>query len=618
MSTTCLKMLLAVVTLWLAAPRTAAAAPTDESGGGEASGEAADEAPSPVTIRRTRDKRAALVYGPLGTPVSRSDTQALLDYRLGTDLGMPGRVVSLDEIPIPLGDPLWVLGGDDDQLCSSGEAAPDWAAAIDTAREQLDSLQTETAQQTLDEVLSQLACADAVVEREILGTMYMMRGLARFFEERAEAARQDFRRAVTVNPSIEWDPNYPPEPQQVYLKAREDIYLPGRGRVEASFLSGEVLEVVVDGQSFTAGEPGGLDVHPGYHLLQYLMPDKSLHSRVTYVEGGETRLLLSRAGMEHAVLVGGSQPSNAPVARILLNNLCALWNVDNIYVADVTSGAGDEAYVYRFSREGARFERMMPRTVAEDETQDATEVSAIEGLLVLPNAVAEGASSTITVESAQVGDDSRIYLGPYEVQNLARVGVRTTFNLPDKIPAGVYNVRVVAPQGGEVTFPRAFSVIGDTRTETQEQPVVYVTRTTAIPSEPSERLRIGTHWGFARHRGTWALLDVEMDVRLGEGFCLDAAVGARMVEGYYPHAYWRAGFKVRWYPKVVQGYFSLNFMQYFEDLEMGPRAAVGIDVVIPSMKNFYFNVETGGGVLFETSADVFGIFHIHGGVGMRF
>jgi len=617
MSTTRLMMLLAVGFFWVAAPLPAAADATDDPATGAAAGEAADEAPETVTIRRTRDKRAALVYGPLGTSVSRSDTQALLDYRLGTDLGMPGRVVSLDEIPIPLGDPLWVLGGDDDQLCTSGEDAPDWAAVVDTAREQLDSLETEAAQQTLDAALSQLACAEAVVEREILGTMYMMRGLARFFEERAEAARQDFRRAVTVNPSIEWDPNYPPEPQQVYLKAREDIYLPGRGRVEASFLSGEVLEVLVDGQSFAAGEPGGLDVHPGYHLLQYLMPDQSLHSRVTYVEGGETRLLLSRSGMERAVLIGGSQPSNAPVARILLNNLCALWNVDNVYVADVTNGSGDEAYVYRFSREGARFERMMPRTVAEDEP-DAPEVSAIEGLLVLPNAVAEGASSTITVESAQVGDDSRIYLGPYEVQNLARVGVRTTFNLPDKIPAGVYDVRVVDPEGGEVTFPRAFSVIGDTRSETQEQPVVYVTRSTASPAEPSERLRIGTHWGFAYHRGTWAVLDVEMDVRLGEGFCLDAAVGARMVEDFYPHAYWRAGFKVRWYPKIVQGYFSLNFMQYFEDLDMGPRAAVGIDVVIPSMKNFYFNVETGGGVLFETSADPFGIFHFQGGVGMRF
>lgn len=619
MSTTRWKLLLAVVSVCAGAPFVALGAPADDTTEIAGEGDAAEESPSPVTIRRTRDKRAALVYGPLGTPVSRSETQALLDARLGVDLGMPGRVVSLDEIPIPLGDPLWVLGGDGDQLCSTGEQSPDWAAAIDTARGQLDSLETEAAQKTLDSAMAQLACADDVVEREILGAMYMMRGLARFFEERAEAARQDFRRAVTVNPSIEWDPNYPPEPQQVYLKAREDIYLPGRGRVEASFLSGEVLQVVVDGQSFAAGEPGGLDVHPGYHLLQYLMPDQSLHSRVTYVEGGETRLLLSRAGMERAVLLGGSQPSNAPVARILLNTLCALWNVDNIYVADVTNGSADEAYVYRFSREGARFERMLPREMVEDTAEEAPAASAIEGLLVLPNAVAEGASSTITVESAQVGDGSRIYLGPYEVQNLTRVGVRSTFNLPDKIPAGVYDVRVVEPEGGgEVAFPRAFSVIGDTRSETHEQPVVYVTQSSNRKEEPSERLRVGAHWGFAHHRGTWAVLDVEMDVRLGEGFCLDAGVGARMVEGYYPHAYWRAGFKVRWYPKVVQGYFSLNFMQYFEDLEMGPRAAVGIDVVIPAMKNFYFNVETGGGVLFETSADVLGVFHAQGGVGMRF
>ena len=582
--------------------------------------EASIEEPQPTqpTSSRARNRKAALVFGPIGADVRRIEAQNLLMDRLGPDKGLPGRVVGIDEIPFPMGDPLWVLGGESDTLCSSGEPSPDWAAAIDTAREQLDGLETEAAQTTLDDALGQLACTDTVVEREVLGNLYILRGLARFYEERSEAARQDFRRAVTVNPSIEWDAAYPPEPQQVYLKAREDIYLPGRGRVEAVFLSGEVLQVIVDGQSVAAGEPDGLDVHPGYHLLQYLMPDQTLMSRVTYVEGGETRLLVSRAGLERAILLGGSQPANAPVARILLNRLCTMWGVTDIFVADITSGAEDDAYVYRFSQEGARFERLLPAEteVALDEPSQPT--SAIEGLLVLPNAVAEGASSTISVESAQVGDGSRIYLGEYEVQNLARSGVRSTFNLPDKIPAGVYDVRVAQSEGAEVTFPRAFSVIGDTRETETEPQVVYVTPTPQGRPEPEERLRLGVQWGFAYYRGTWATVDVEVDVRLGEGFCLDAAVGTRMVNGYYPHAYWRAGFKLRWYPKIIQAYVTLNFQQFFEDMFMGPRGALGINVMIPPVENLYLTLETGGGVLFEAEKEVYGWYHLMGGAGMRF
>jgi len=575
--------------------------------------------PTKPAASRGRDRKAALVFGPIGANVRRTQAQALLMARLSDDVGVPARVVGIDEIPIPLGDPLWVLGGDADVLCSSGEASPDWAAAVDTAREQLDALETEAAQATLDDALGRLACTDTVVEREVLGSLYMLRGLARFYEERAEAARQDFRRAVTVNPSIGWDAAYPPEPQQVYLKAREDIYLPGRGRVEAVFLSGEVLQIVVDGQSVAAGEPGGIEVHPGYHLLQYLMPDQTLMSRVTYVEGGETRLIVSRAGMERAILLGGSQPANAPVARILLNRLCAMWGVTDIYVADVTSGAGDDAYVYRFSQDGARFERLLPPETEDTPDEPAQPTSAIEGLLVLPNAVAEGATSTISVESAQIGEGSRIYLGEYEVQNLARSGVRSTFNLPDKIPAGVYDVRIVQPAGAEVAFPRAFSVIGDTRVTAPEPPqVVYVTPTPQGRPEPGERLRMGVKWGFAYYRGTWATVDVEFDVRLGEGFCLDAAVGTRMVEGFYPHAYWRAGFKLRWYPKIVQAYVTLNFQQFFEDMFMGPRGALGVDILIPPLEHFYLTVETGGGVLFEAEKEVYGWYHLMGGAGMRF
>jgi len=585
--------------------------------GEEADAEASQPAPAEGT--HARDRESALVFGPLGTDVRRLQAQALLMSRLGGERGIPARVVGVGEIPIPMQDPLWVLGGESDTLCSSGEESPDWAAAIDTAREQLDGLETEAAQTTLDDALGRLACSDTVVEREILGTLYMMRGLARFYEERAEAARQDFRRAVTVNPSIEWDPAYPPEPQQVYLKAREDIYLPGRGRVEAVFLSGEVLQVVVDGQSVAAGEPGGIEVHPGFHLLQYLMPDQTLMSRVTYVEGGETRLLVSRAGMERAILVGGSQPANAPVARILLNRLCSMWGVKNIYVADVSAGTGDDAYVYRFSQEGARFERLLPPELEVAVDEPPQPASAIEGLLVLPNAVAEGASSVISVESAQIGDGSRIYLGEYEVQNLSLSGARRTFNVPDKIPAGVYDVRIVQPDASEIMFPRAFSVIGDTRATQPEVPqVVYVTPTTPRGPEPDERLRMGVKWGFAYYRGTWATVDVEFDVRLGEGFCLDGAVGTRMVDGFYPHAYWRAGFKLRWYPRIVQAYVTLNFQQFFEDMFMGPRGAVGIDVAIPPVDNLYLSLETGGGVLFEAEKEVYGWFHLMGGAGMRF
>ena len=154
-------------------------------------------------------------------------------------------------------------------------------------------------------------------------------------------------------------------------------------------------------------------------------------------------------------------------------------------------------------------------------------------------------------------------------------------------------------------------------TATPQQIVVVQAGGSQLP-EPEERLRVGVHWGFVWYRGSWANLDMEMDVRLGEGFCLDAGIGTYMVEGFYPHAYWRAGFKVRWYPKIVHGFFSVNFQQLFEDLHMGPRAAVGLDFVIPHIKHFYFTIETGGGVMFENERELYGWYHVMGGTGMRF
>jgi len=583
---------------------------------------AEEEAPPSCLDGRSRDQKAALVFGPIGSSASREEVEELVACRVDEDEGVASRVVKIDEIPFPEAHPLWALGADQDELCAAGVAPPRWAEVIDAGRAQLDALETAAAKVTFDGALENLACADSIVEREVLGTLYMLRGLARFYEGGEASARQDFRRAVTVNPGIEWDDSYPPEPKQVYLKAREDIYLQGRGRVEAVFLPGEVLQVVVDGQSVAAGQPGGLDVNPGFHLLQYMMPDQTLVSRVTYIEGGETRLLVSRAGLENALLVGGSQPDNAPVARALLQELSGDWAAERIYVADVGGGIAEDAYVYRFSREGARFEKLAApvRRVADDGTVEEVETqSTVEGLLVLPNAVAEGSTSTVTAESSQIDGDERIYLGEYEVLNLARSGVRSTFNLPDKIPAGVYDIRIVEPDGAEVTFPRAFSVIGDTRTaEPAPTPVVVVQQAQPEMVEPDERLRMGVHWGFAYYRGTWATLDLEMDVRLGEGFCLDGAVGTRMADGYYPHAYWRAGFKIRWYPRIVNGFFSINFQQFFEDLYMGPRAAVGLDIVIPSVKSLYITLEAGGGAMFEAEREVYGWFHFQGGTGMRF
>ncbi len=585
----------------------------------EAAPEPAKPPPAPLVLR---DRKAALIYGPLDSNVDRGTVEALLAERLAKEAVLPGRTTRLGEIPIPAGEPLWVLGSTGDELCSDGGIAPDWASVIDTARQQLDSLETAAAQGTLQDALANLACTDTVVEREILGQLYMFHGLAQFFEGGEEAARQDFRRAVTVNPKIEWDPSYPPAPQQAYLKAREDIYLQGRARVEAMFLPGEVVQVVVDGESFAAGEAGGLDVHPGHHLVQYMMPDQTLISRVTFLEGGESRLIVSRAGSEQIILLGCSDPANAPQARVLLNALCSTWNVEKIFVADVSNGAGDDAYVYRFSKEGARFEKLLPPAKEVADAADSGEAveprSTVEGLLVLPNAVAEGSTSTISAESTHLDGSERIYLGEYEVRNFKQAGVRNTFSLPDKIPAGVYDVRIIKPDGAVITFPRAFSVIGDSSTTSQPTVVVVTGGQPDLKPEPEERLRLGFKWGFAYYRGTWGTMDLEMDIRLGEGFCLDGGVGTRVVEGFYPHAYWRAGFKVRWYPKIVQGYFTVNFQHFIEDQDMGPRAAVGMDIVIPSLKSFYMSIEAGGGVMFETSRDLYGWFHLQGGTGMRF
>lgn len=563
----------------------------------------------------------ALIFGPGGQSGAEAALSAVQERV--PDLPAPERRVAASALPLPVDPPLVALGADPGAGCPEGAAAKDWLSVIGEAQRKVDGLEYEQAIGVLASAVASLPCDRQVVPAEVPGRLFMLRGLALYFLGEQDQARASFRSAISLNRYIQWDNNYPPDPRQAFLDAREDALRAGTARIQVVAAPGEVAQFVVDG-SAVADAGTGVELLSGTHLVQYRMSDGSFHSATVVVGGGETRLMVTRAGAADTLLAGARRDASTYAARALGSWLCRSWGVDTLYVADISEAS---PYVYRFLLAGGRFERLDAPTPVAEGGLPAAARTYVEGLLILPNTLIEGAppDTVISVEGTRLDGAVRLYVGDRVAASFARDGGRATFSPPTDLKPGVYDVRLVYADGTEHIAPLALSVQQDpARAPKPSSEVQYVPVELVIKAD---RLRVGVKWSYVTFHENWADVSIDANVRMGGGFCIDLGGGvyARPSSKEDPRAYWWAGFKARWYPRVIQTYLGLNFLMVTGSGSpgmgsLGPRGVLGMDLLIPGLSAFFFNVEIGGGVLWDPTqgGDPWLWFNAGGGVGVRF
>ncbi len=566
---------------------------------------------------------SALLRGP-STPVEVAN-QALESAL--PDAPDPEKTLSVAELPIGANPPLIAVGSKQGTECPQGRTAPSsWLPILADAQTALDGLEYDKVLQILAPAIETLPCSSQVLDPAAPSRMFMLQGLAHFFLEDPAQARASFRAAIALDRNLQWDNNYPPNPRQSFLDAREDSLRAGTARVQVVAARGEVSQLVIDGASVLDSASRGVEILSGHHLIQYRMSDGTFHTSLVVVGGGETRLLVTRAGAAEAVLLGARQDEMTYAVRAINSFVCRELGVDTLYVVD---GVGAERYLYRFSQAGGRFDRLLAPG-AGGSNGGNTPTILVEGLLVLPNSLPEGSppDTVVTAEGTRLQGAVRIYVGDQAAPTFARDGNRATFTVPPGLRPGVYNVRVVYSDGKDYVSPLAFSIQSDPRRNVLPEDVKYVTVETIIKAD---RLRLGVRWGAVIYQdeeslsGEWGDLSLDFNVRMGGGFCINAGGGfyAREPGGADdPRGYVFAGFKARWYPRIVQTFIGVQYLHVLGSGSpgkgtLGVRGVMGVDVIIPGLNGFFFTVELGGALMID-QREPYGWFNGGGGVGVRF
>lgn len=113
------------------------------------------------------------------------------------------------------GAELWPLGGVTN-LCPRGRDDVDLAHQIIIADKAIDEMEFSTAAAALEPVADRLGCITAGLDQGRLSRAAFLLGYSRFQTGDRDGALEGFKLAAGFEPAIEWDPNYPPDAQQVF------------------------------------------------------------------------------------------------------------------------------------------------------------------------------------------------------------------------------------------------------------------------------------------------------------------------------------------------------------------------------------------------------------------
>ena len=292
---------------------------------------------------------AILIYGPQTAGQEELDqARKLLETSLGEGQ-LPNSSVHILDLPFPSPDPVWMAGDARVVPCTDPELEnQDLAGLLSEAVDQIDALDYEAGKRILDSAIAALPCSAQPVDRTVLINLFYFRGIAAFHMGDRTGAQQSFSYALSIEKEKTWDTNYPPEPQQVFLLAKEDSIGLARVNVGYDVRGSNVDEFNFDGAAHDPGQAGVLQVIPGMHLVQY-KADGHAYSRLLEVRADGPAALVTRLGLTTAVEGGPSTSGMMPAARASLRALVQGRNLERAFVVITDKNTGqiykyDESY----------------------------------------------------------------------------------------------------------------------------------------------------------------------------------------------------------------------------------------------------------------------------------
>ena len=287
-----------------------------------------------------------LIYGPEDAGMQeQQQAAALLQASIGEE-AVPNSAIHILDLPFPSPDPVWIAGDARVVPCTDPAfESEELPALLAQGVEHIDALDYEEGKRTLDHAITALPCASNPVPRDVLIELYYFRGIAAFHMGDRHGAQQSFQYALAIDKEKTWDTNYPPEPQQVFLLAKEDAIGLGRMDIGHDVAGADIVEFSFDGNPVDPDAAGVLQVIPGMHLVQYTV-DGRPYSRLVEVRKEGPAALVTRAGLTEAVMGGPDATGRLPAARASLRALVQGRNLQRAYVVVLDGASGGKVFLY--------------------------------------------------------------------------------------------------------------------------------------------------------------------------------------------------------------------------------------------------------------------------------
>lgn len=287
-----------------------------------------------------------LVYGPAEAGMEElQQASALLQTNMGVD-DVPSSTVHILDLPFPSPDPVWIAGDARVVPCTDPALEEaDLASLLAQAVENIDALNYEAGKRVLDQAIIALPCSQQQVDRQVLIDIYYFRGIASFNMGDRDGAKQSFYYSLAIDKDKKWDTNYPPDPQQVFLLAKDDAMSLDRVEIGYDVRGSGTTRFALDGVAHDVGQVGMQRVIPGMHVVQYVT-DGTAYSRLVEVRQDGPAALVTRQGLTASVAGGPETVGMLPAARSSLRSLVQSRNLKRAYI--VILGDDGKGNIYRY------------------------------------------------------------------------------------------------------------------------------------------------------------------------------------------------------------------------------------------------------------------------------
>ena len=185
----------------------------------------------------------------------------------------------------------------------------DIAAELARGIELIDALSDENARGTLGRAMTALSCMnDLDIDRDTLINLFYFQGMASFNAGDREGALNNFRRALIIDPTLPWDTDYPPDPQQAFLIAKGEVMALPLIELNYDLIDDDVLYFSLDGTARNPGVSGTIPIRPGIHVIQYATT-QGVFTRVVNVCGDKLLVQVYREPDPPVTNGNGDKPS---------------------------------------------------------------------------------------------------------------------------------------------------------------------------------------------------------------------------------------------------------------------------------------------------------------------